>query len=78
MYRIMLVDDEKNILKALRRVPSITPCVYDGAEYQFKTATVTSHGEALHFAHLTAIDLAVSDSLMPGMGRSAILDESEE
>lgn len=36
MYRIMLVDDEENILKALRRLLTITPCVYDGIEYKIR------------------------------------------
>lgn len=67
MYRIMLVDDEENILKSLRRLLVATPCVYDGAEYKISVETFSSPEEALAYARHNAVDLVLSDYRMPGM-----------
>ena len=78
MYRIMLVDDEENILKALRRVLATTPCIYDGVEYRTKVEIFTSADEALNYARHNAVDLVLSDYRMPGKDGVAFLREFKE
>lgn len=75
MYRIMLVDDEENILKALRRVLVSTPCIYDGGEYKIKVDAFTSPVEALEHARHTPVDLVLSDYRMPGKNGVDFLKE---
>ena len=66
MYRILLVDDEPNILNALRRLLSrLKPDDLNG-EY-FVIDTYASPEEALERADEVRIDLAISDYRMPGM-----------
>lgn len=74
-YRIMLVDDEENILKALRRVLVSTPCLYDGVEYKIKVDIFTSPAEALEHARHAPVDLVLSDYRMPHMDGVAFLKE---
>jgi two-component system, probable response regulator PhcQ len=78
MYRIMLVDDEENIVKALRRLLTATPCVYDGVEYRIKAEGFTSADEALEYARHNAVDLVLSDYRMPGKDGVAFLKEFKE
>lgn len=78
MYRIMLVDDEENILKALRRVLAATPCMYDGVEYKTRVETFTSPDAALQYARHNAVDLVLSDYRMPGKDGVAFLKEFKE
>jgi len=78
MYRIMLVDDEENILKALRRVLAGTPCVYDGVEYKTRVETFSSPDAALQYARNNAVDLVVSDYRMPGKDGVTFLREFKE
>ncbi|MDP1704475.1 MAG: hypothetical protein Q8L42_07155 [Sulfurimicrobium sp.] len=61
MYRIMLVDDEENILKALRRLLINTPCVYDGIDYKIRVESFSTADEALEYARHNAVDLVLSD-----------------
>lgn len=66
MYRILLVDDEPNILNALRRVlAKLGPDDLDGES--FVIDAYTSPEEALRRADGIRIDLVVSDYRMPGM-----------
>jgi len=66
MYRILLVDDEPNILNELRRLLSrLKPDDLKG-EY-FVIDTYASPEEALARADEVRIDLAISDYRMPGM-----------
>lgn len=78
MYRIMLVDDEENILKALRRLLTITPCVYDGIEYKIKVESFLTADEALEFARHNAVDLVLSDYRMPRKDGVTFLKEFKE
>lgn len=78
MYRIMLVDDEENILKALRRVLTNTPCVYDGVEYPVRVEIFTSADEALNHARHNTVDLVLSDYRMPGKDGVTFLKEFKE
>lgn len=66
MYRIMLVDDEENILSSLRRVLA----AYDFRELdhpKIEVEVFTSPQEALSRANGTAFDLVISDYRMPAM-----------
>ncbi len=78
MYRIMLVDDEENILKALRRLLTITPCVYDGIEYKIRVESFSTADEALEFARHNAVDLVLSDYRMPRKDGVTFLKEFKE
>lgn len=78
MYRIILVDDEENILKALRRVLVATPCMYDGVEYKIGVETFTSPAAALEYARHNAVDLVLSDYRMPGKDGVTFLREFKE
>ncbi|MBZ0106547.1 MAG: response regulator [Sulfuricella denitrificans] len=78
MYRIMLVDDEENILKALRRLLTITPCVYDGIEYKIKVESFSTADEALEFARHNTVDLVLSDYRMPRKDGVTFLKELKE
>lgn len=78
MYRIMLVDDEENILKALRRLLTVTPCVCDGVEYKIRVESFSSADEALQYARHNAVDLVLSDYRMPGKDGVTFLKEFKE
>lgn len=78
MYRILLVDDEENILKALRRLLSTSPICFDGENYRPEIRTFTSPVEALEFARLYPIDLVISDYRMPAMDGVAFLKAFRE
>lgn len=67
MHRIMLVDDEENILNALRRVLSgRNPA--GGESPQYTVETFISPQAALVRAEQMAFDLVISDYRMPDMG----------
>ena len=61
---ILIVDDEKNILEALRRVLSEEP---------FEVVTATSGGEGLALLETHPIKVVISDERMPGMSGSDFL-----
>ncbi|HZP67446.1 MAG TPA: response regulator [Rudaea sp.] len=64
MYRILLVDDEANVLSALRRVLTTIPVDdLDGERPEIET--YTSVLEALKRVSTTPIDLIISDYRMP-------------
>lgn len=66
MYRILLVDDEPNILSALRRcLASIDVGELDGEA--LKVEAFTSPEQALERSEEQDFDLVVSDFRMPGM-----------
>ncbi|MHB1678422.1 MAG: response regulator [Sulfuriferula sp.] len=67
MYRIMLVDDEENILNALRRV-LVSRSLADSESPQYTVETFVSPKEALSRAEDMAFDLVISDYRMPEMG----------
>ncbi|TCV89649.1 response regulator [Sulfurirhabdus autotrophica] len=66
MYRIMLVDDEENILNALRRV-LVSDFDHEGQNYQLTVETFSLPKDALKRAEEIAFDLVISDFRMPVM-----------
>ncbi len=67
MSRILIVDDEESILKSLKRVLSLTPCVVDGKKYPLTVDVFSSPALALLQIDCTAYDLVLSDYRMPEM-----------
>jgi two-component system, probable response regulator PhcQ len=75
MYHIMLVDDEENILNALRRA-LLTLFVTPGETLRIET--FTSPEAALKRAAESAFDLVISDYRMPGMDGVTFLKQLSE
>ncbi len=67
MYRIMLVDDEENILKSIRRVL--------GKHGEWEIETFVKSQEALKRARTTNFDLFLSDFRMPELDGVKFLTE---
>jgi DNA-binding NtrC family response regulator len=67
MSRILIVDDEESILKALKRVLSLTPCTVGEKTYKLSVDVFSSPLAALEKASGTAYDLVLSDYRMPDM-----------
>lgn len=67
MSRILIVDDDESILKALRRLLSHTPCVAGDITFKLSIDLFTTPIDALEKARHTAYDLVLSDYRMPVM-----------
>lgn len=67
MSRIMIVDDEEAILKALRRVLRIAPCTYGNKTFSLEIEAFSSPAAALERARHESFDLFMSDFRMPVM-----------
>ncbi len=67
MEKILLVDDEPMILKALVRLLQRTPCICDGRLFRLDVITFTDPGMALDYVREHQVSLVVSDYRMPGM-----------
>jgi DNA-binding NtrC family response regulator len=78
MNRIMLVDDEDGILKALRRLLKATPCTYHGVTYKLEIEIFTSPLAALERIRQAAFDLFLVDYRMPEMDGVAFLKAVRE
>ena len=72
-HRILLVDDDINVLKALRRVLSLTPCVAGNQRFKLAIEAYDSPHAALAMAHERSYDLVLSDYRMPGMDGTEFL-----
>ena len=67
MYRIMVVDDEDYILKALNRVLATRP--------DWEVETYTDAATALRRARTTVFDAVITDYRMPDMDGIAVLEQ---
>ena len=67
MNRILIVDDDVSILKALRRLLTITPCTVGDESFKLTIDCCASPEEALERARSTPYALVLSDYRMPGM-----------
>jgi len=77
MYRILLVDDEANVLSSLRRVlMAIAPNELDGEKPEVET--YTSANDALRRIRTIPVDLVVSDYRMPEMSGVDFLTQAIE
>lgn len=74
MYRVLIVDDEPNILTALRRnLSNIPPTMLDGDRMELFAAN--SPDDALQLAVDENFDLVISDLRMPGINGVELLAE---
>ncbi|BAL25718.1 response regulator [Azoarcus sp. KH32C] len=78
MNRILIVDDEESILKALRRLLTLTPCTVGDKTYKLTVDCFASPEAALEKARHTAYDLVLSDYRMPRMDGVAFLKAFRE
>jgi len=67
MSRVLIVDDDEFILKALRRLLTMTPCTVGEEHYKLTVECFSSPEDALEKARHTAYDLVLSDYRMPVM-----------
>ena len=67
MSRILIVDDEDSILKALKRVLRLAPCAYGNKSYTLDVIDFNSPLAALEAVRNEEFDLLMSDYRMPGM-----------
>lgn len=67
MSRILIVDDEDSILKALKRVLRLAPCAYGNKSYTLEVVDFSSPLAALEAVRNEEFDLLMSDYRMPGM-----------
>ena len=63
----MLVDDERFMLSALRRLLRVFPCRYRDASYEIQLVTFNTPQAALDHAREEAFDLVITDYRMPDM-----------
>jgi DNA-binding NtrC family response regulator len=69
MYKLMLVDDEGNILRSLQRALALEP---------YEVETFTTGSEALARLTQAGFDLILSDYRMPGMDGITFLTECKK
>lgn len=70
MYRIMVVDDEDNILRALKRVLA--------RETNWEVETYSDPAQALQHGHAKVFDAVISDYSMPEVDGITLLREFRE
>lgn len=78
MSRIMLVDDEESILKALQRLLRVAPCTYGNRSFNLEVHAFSSPEVALAHARHEEYDLFISDFRMPGMDGIEFLKAAKE
>jgi DNA-binding NtrC family response regulator len=67
MSRILVVDDEESIVKALQRLLRLAPCTYGNQTFSLEVRAFSSPLAALEAAREEEFDLFMSDYRMPGM-----------
>jgi DNA-binding NtrC family response regulator len=75
MYRIMIVDDEENILRALKRLLVAAPCYHEGVTYKLEVETYASPLAALEKIKETPYALVISDFRMPDLNGAEFLKQ---
>jgi len=72
-HRILLVDDDIHVLKALRRVLALTPCMVGDRRFKLQVDAYDSPAAALAVARERPYELVLSDYRMPGMDGTEFL-----
>jgi YesN/AraC family two-component response regulator len=67
MSRILLVDDEEGVVKALQRLLRVVPCQYGARTFPLEVTACTSPTLALEHVRQESYDLFLSDYRMPEM-----------
>jgi two-component system, probable response regulator PhcQ len=78
MSRVMIVDDEVDILKSLRRLLRVAPCAYGGRTFSLEVEAFSDPAEALERARQEDFDLFISDFRMPKMDGIEFLKGTKE
>lgn len=78
MNHILLLDDEENILYALRRLLMHMPCIWDGVTYTLQIEVFHDPFEALEHFQKNKLDLVIADYRMPGMDGVTFLRKCRE
>jgi Response regulator containing CheY-like receiver, AAA-type ATPase, and DNA-binding domains len=73
MERILLVDDEPLVLKAMYRLLNRTPCLCEGHLFRLELLTFTDPAVALEYVRAHEVSLILSDYRMPQMDGVALL-----
>lgn len=76
--RLLLLDDEPNILSALRRLLAKVPCAFNGVAYRLELECFTSPVAALARVRHHPFDLLLVDYRMPEMDGVAFLRGARE
>lgn len=76
--RIMIVDDEANILQSLRRLLGAVPCSYGKFVFELYIETHISARTALEHASRHSFDMFISDYRMPEMDGVSLLSQIRE
>lgn len=77
MSRILIVDDEPSILKALHRLLRAAPCAYGNQQFTLEVTACNSPLEALRLARQEDFDLFISDYRMPEMDGIEFLKQAK-
>ena len=78
MSRVMIVDDEVDILKSLKRLLRVAPCTYGGQTFTLEVEAFSVPSEALERARHEEFDLFISDFRMPKMDGIEFLKGTKE
>lgn len=78
MSRILIVDDEDSVLRALRRLLRAVPCSYGNEAYRLEVETANSPAAALELLRHTAFDLILTDYRMPHTDGVEFLRQAKE
>jgi DNA-binding NtrC family response regulator len=77
-HRILIVDDEPGILKALKRLLVLTPCIFNGETFRLQVDCCSCPEDALRAVRGTPYEMVISDFRMPGMDGVQLLKAVRE